>query len=224
MVNFVSVHLEYWQNNMSNKLYNLGYYEIMLRQNSGTAEKINKIRWDFVKEINPKVVLDFGCGVGWFRAWRPEGIEVDTHDIGPFPQTGIVHIEYDLITLWDVFEHLPNFDLIWRLLDKSKYCALSIPVLPKGKRLDTWKHFKPGEHLHYFTEEQLDMLFGRYGFEKIKRGMPECKPAGPREDIVSLLYKKSTLSYDKFQKELEKKFNKKSGVKTGAVSGRRANI
>jgi len=168
-------------------MYNLEYYEKMLRQNSGTAEKINKIRWDFVAECNPKIVLDYGSGVGWFRAWRPEGVEVDTYDIATYPQTGQRYIAYDLVCFWDVLEHIPNFGIIFDILKEAKYVALSIPIKPDNVELVTWKHFKPGEHLHYFSEETLDLFFKIYGFIPIKKGYPECPP---RQDILSVLYKK----------------------------------
>lgn len=168
-------------------MYNLDYYEKMLRQNSMTAEKICSIRWDFVKEVNPKIVLDYGCGVGWFRAFRPEETEVDTYDIADYPQTGIQRDKYDLITFWDVLEHIPNFDRIWNLLDNADYVAVTIPIKPEGVDLLKWKHFKPGEHLHYFTEENLELLFKYYGFILIKKGKPECPP---RQDVVSFLFQK----------------------------------
>jgi hypothetical protein len=80
-------------------LYNLDYYEEMLRRNSKTAEKITKIRWQFISRISPKLVLDYGSGCGWFRAYRPTEVTVDTYDIGKYPQTGIKHDFYSSIIL-----------------------------------------------------------------------------------------------------------------------------
>ena len=77
--------------------YDLEYFEKMLRQNSKTAEEISNIRWDWLYELCPKTVLDYGSGCGFFRAFRPRGIEVDTYDIGPYPQTGIRLRLYDIV-------------------------------------------------------------------------------------------------------------------------------
>jgi hypothetical protein len=173
---------------MGNKgVYNLGYYEGMLKNYSMSAEKICEIRWDFVKEAEAKTVLDYGCGVGWFRAFRPNGLAVDSFDVADFPQTGINHIEYDLICFWDVLEHIDNFTEIEALLHKAKYVAATFPIAPDGQDMKTWKHFKPGEHLHYFTEASMVALFDRYGFELVKKGTPECPP---RQDVWSFLFKK----------------------------------
>jgi len=171
-------------------LYQLDYYERMLRNNSTTSEQISYIRWEFLiaNITDPiRVLLDFGSGVGWFRAHRPLSIEVDSFDIGSYPQTGILHKEYDVVCLWDVLEHIANFELIHSILNSTRYVALTIPIKPRKTSLACWKHYKPGEHLHYFTLDELDTFFETYGFRLLKRGKPECPP---REDVWSLLYEK----------------------------------
>jgi len=169
------------------KIYNLDYFEGYLRRCSKHAEKISKIRWDFIKEVNPKTVLDYGSGVGWFRAFRPNGVRVDSYDIGNYPQTGILCDKYQILCLWDVLEHIPDFREIEFILKETQYVALTVPIKPPKIKIENWKHFKPNEHLHYFTIESLDALFKRYNFKKIKHGYPECPP---REDILSALYQK----------------------------------
>lgn len=171
-------------------IYNLDYYEKMLRLNSSTAEKINAIRWEWVKEVNPKIVLDFGSGVGWFRAFRPDGVEVDTYDIGLYPQTGIRHAEYDLITLWDVLEHIKILQPLNGLLERARFVSGTAPLLRKGVLLHNWKHYKPGEHVRYFLQiDGITNMFQPFGFELVKTDRPECPP---REDIVSFLYSKTS--------------------------------
>ena len=165
--------------------YDLDYYENMLREYSKTAEEISSVRWDWIKETNPKVVLDYGSGVSWFRAWRPKGVEVYSYDIAKYPQTGIKLITYDVICFWDVLEHIRDFDEIEPVLRLSRNVALSLPLV-KEENLAAWKHFKPGEHLHYFTEKTLNALFEKYGFMQVRIGQPECPP---RKDITSVLYK-----------------------------------
>ena len=172
---------------IEHKLYNLNYYEEMLRRNSKTAERIVNIRWKFISLLNPQIVLDYGSGVGWFRAYRPQDVEVDTYDVGRYPQTGILHKNYDIICLWDVLEHLHSLSEIENLLKKTHFIALSVPIKPEDKPLKRWKHFKPGEHLNYFTEQSLDEAFLRYSFRSIVKAHPECPP---RQDILSAIYER----------------------------------
>ena len=167
-------------------MYNLEYYELMLRQNSASAEAISKIRWDFISQLNPKIVLDYGSGPGWFRAWRPEGVEVCSYDVANYPQTGIELLSYDVVCFWDVLEHIPDFKVVEPVLRLSNAVAVSIPVTPSDPSLLTnWQHFKPGEHLHYFTTDTICALFKRYGFHLSESNQNECPP---RKDITSFLF------------------------------------
>jgi len=168
--------------------YDINYYEKMLRQNSKSAERISRVRWKFISPLNPKYVLDYGSGVGWFRAYRPEGVKVDTYDIGDFPQTGITQSFYSVVCFWDVLEHMANLSEIEGILNMTNYIALSLPVKPDSQPLRSWKHFKPGEHLHYFSEQSLDDIFEKYNFNLLLKGKPECPP---RKDILSLVYQRS---------------------------------
>lgn len=168
-------------------IYNNDYHDLTLRLNAGSAEKISRVRWGFVAEVKPEVVFDFGSGPGFFRAFAPPGVTVDTYDIGSVPTTGIQHAHYDLVCLWDVFEHIEDYSFLHEVLKLTDCVALSVPILPPGKNLFTWKHFKPGEHLYQFTPDSLEAIFNDWGFVKIKDGTPEVE-CGIREDIYSVVY------------------------------------
>ena len=168
-------------------IYDLEYFEKMLRQNSGAAEQICRIRWEWIEQVNPRAVLDYGSGVGWFRAYRPAGAEVYTFDVGPFPQTGIELTLYDVVCFWDVIEHILDFSKVEPVIALARHVAISLPIIKGNLALS--KHFKPGEHLHYWTEESLVALFFKYGFNLLKKGTPECPP---REEVSSFLFGRKT--------------------------------
>jgi len=170
--------------------YDLEYYEKMLRLNSSTAKQICDIRWEWVMNLKPKTVLDFGSGVGWFRAWRPENVEVYSHDIGPYPQTRAKLIYYDVMCLWDVFEHIPDFRELKPYFSLTDNVVGTIPLKPDHVSWQDWKHFKPSEHLHYLTKDQLIILFDEYGFKPKNFGYPECPP---REDILTFHFQKRVI-------------------------------
>ena len=157
----------------------------MLRMYNDTARQISRVRWEFVDEVDPQLVLDYGSGCGFFKAFAPEGILVDTYDIMPVPTTGITRGAYDLITLWDVLEHIPDFNKIVGIFNKADFIAVTVPIKPKDMRWKDYKHYKPLEHIHHFTEDSLLDFFDAFGFEIIKKGTPECPP---REHIHSFLF------------------------------------
>jgi hypothetical protein len=140
-----------------------------------------------VKEVEPRIVLDYGSGCGFFKAFAPEGVSVDTYDIMPVPTTGITRDRYDLVTFWDVLEHIPDFSEIIPVLALTDYVAITVPMKPADVAWSEYKHFKPLEHIHHFTEDSIIALMDRFGFEKIKDGSPECPP---RQHIHSFLFER----------------------------------
>jgi hypothetical protein len=134
------------------------------------------------------VVLDYGCGVGWFSAFKPSPqIVVDTYDIMPVPQTGIIHDQYDIVTMWDVLEHIPDFTELHDVFAKTNFVVISIPIKPEGLEWNKFHHFKPAEHLHYYTKDLLEAMFDMYRFKLILSRQPECPP---RTDIWDMVFKK----------------------------------
>lgn len=170
-------------------MYNLDYYENLLRLYSASAEEISKRRWNFLKSHiqNLRTVLDYGCGVAWFRAWRPPGVNCYTFDIAMYPQTGVEVMLYDVTCFWDVLEHIPDFKALEPILALSRKVAVSVPIPNDETGLNGWKHFKPGEHLHYFTRDTLNALFHKYGFSLLVEDDFECPP---RTDIGSFIYRR----------------------------------
>lgn len=166
-------------------MYNVDYFYNMLRMYSGTAEQICKARWKFVEEYKPQTVLDYGSGCGFFKAFAPRELIVDTFDIMPVPQTGITLPQYDLITFWDVLEHIPDLMSLQPVMDMAKYVAVTVPIKPEEIGWNEYKHFKPGEHIHHFQEDYLKAVMNIFGFMICKKGTPECPP---REMIGSFLF------------------------------------
>lgn len=166
--------------------YDIDYYDKTLRLNSGTAEKIARIRWKFIEHLNPKIVLDYGCGAGWFRAWKPEGVICDSYDIAPVPQSGIQLRSYDVVCLWDVLEHVPDPMGLKPIYSLAEAVAISTPIIPQS---EIWfsKHYKPGEHLYYFSRVSLTSMMAKMGFYLDREGTPECPP---RRDVCSFLFRK----------------------------------
>jgi len=178
--------------------YGREYWNYMKKLNIRTGKIINGVRWNFIKKIKPKVVLDYGAGLNLLKKYAPKDVTVDSFDIGNFPikYTGIKHNKYDLVFLCDVLEHIPDFSVLDDIFNKTEYVFVSVPILQVGQKLEGWRHFKydTKEHLHYFTKESLDLFFKVRGFKVIKTGHPEVE-CGVRKDIYSVLYKKETIVF-----------------------------
>jgi len=181
---------------MSKIVYDTYYYENMLEMYAGSGHDINQVRWEFMKDLPLKHVLDYGCGCNMFSLFRPNGVNVDSYDIGHigsavYPQTGIRRERYDAIAFFDVLEHVdwgrePDNDIL-RWMQYTDFVVTSVPMLPDGADLDVWKHNKPGEHLTLFNVDSLCTFMEAQGFELMQHGTPECPP---RRDIQSFIFRK----------------------------------
>ena len=178
--------------------YDHSYYYNLLKIHTHTAKQISNIRWEFLLQVLPQmkhhpVILDMGQGIGWFYAFKPDTIkDMDTFDIMPVPQTGIRHDKYDIVTLWDVLEHIdwnnkPD-KRIEHVLKITHFAAVTVPILPIGRDYKTWKHNKKNEHLFRFKSiDAVIYFFKLRGFKCIKIDDVESPP---REDVYSFIFQK----------------------------------
>jgi hypothetical protein len=102
------------------------------------------------------------------------GIDVHGEDFGIPEASYNSPIDYDLVCFFDSIEHFAAFDEIFGL--STRHVVASVPDPPElllsEPRL--WRHYKPGEHLHYFSRDSLDLLIHRWGLAyKIADGHPE---------------------------------------------------
>lgn len=144
--------------------------------------------------IKPGKALDVGCAAGFFldeahkRGWEVEGLDVSAFAVNYVKQrfgyaaqhgslTDLTYPEgaYNLVTLWDVIEHVPDPKAYIKraaaLLQSGGLLALatpnvdSIPAKLAGKR---WVGYKLSEeHVYYFSVKTLRHLLTEAGFEVI---------------------------------------------------------
>lgn len=176
------------------------------------VKAMSKVRWDFIQtHLSLPVgsrVLDVGYGNGAFlkharaAGMKIHGIDVHSEDFG------IPHVDFDtplmfdLICFFDSLEHFPDFSPIFKL--KSRHVIVSLPNTPSFvlSRPWAWRHFKPGEHLHYFSHESLDAFMRCWGFpDKVTEGYPEDELRGKlvfghqkMDNIYTALYARASPS------------------------------
>jgi SAM-dependent methyltransferase len=148
------------------------------------VREMSEVRWRFIQSHlalpTKSKVLDIGYGNGAFLKRAREagmeiyGIDVHTEDFG-IPTTNFdTNVHFDLICFFDSLEHFTNFDPIFRL--SAEAAIISIPNRPDTllESPRSWRHFKPGEHLHYFSDNSLDRIMRRWGFtHRVTEGFPE---------------------------------------------------
>lgn len=140
-------------------------------------------------------ILDVGCGVGEFLSWLPQtywkvGLDISYEAltrVGTLKAVGGVDAlpfassSFDLVTCFEVLEHLPHraFPRALRELERvsRKYIMVSVPNREVLTEALVWcPHclcaFNPSWHVRSFDEAALSRLFT--GFRVV-----ECRPCGP---------------------------------------------
>jgi hypothetical protein len=156
---------------------------------------INKIRKELVDKLCPNgMILDVGCGDLSFintihRAYGYDIIPETVHNLGDKYRNPIERIPSDVkgLTFWDSLEHMPQPRLI---LDKVKdqTVFVSIPIIQDMRTVRQWTHYRPGEHLWYFTNNGFLDWMAKMGLMCIEHTEDETK-AG-REDIQSYVFRR----------------------------------
>jgi len=174
--------------------YNKDY--IAARYDSyATTPLMSHLRLGIVTAVarGPKI-LDVGYGNGdfiklacraGFDGWGNDvhgadyGVRevVDLGEMPGFPQ-------WDVVTFFDSLEHFPSLDMVRDLGRRAHTIIVSIPRKPTLFPCDLdWKHYRPGEHLHYFSTFSLQKLFapkwikGISHAEDVIRGkLPDGRP------------------------------------------------
>ena len=153
-------------------------------------ERVNLIK-SFVKEKNAKL-LDVGCGVGWFlEVAKESGFEIYGQDIGKeltewaSKRLGAkiwnkhinelnTEIKFDVITLFDVIEHVEDplqlLNNCKKLLTKEgiiiiftpNFDSLSIYITKEDSNLISFP-----EHLVYFSEKPVKILSDKLNMELV---------------------------------------------------------
>jgi SAM-dependent methyltransferase len=161
-----------------------------------TARRSFRAKLEKIERIKaPGRILDIGCAAGFFmeeaaqRGWEVYGHEVsdyaggiarvtfgDRVSIGALGSDLFPEKSLDVVTMWDVVEHLDNpLDVLLRVRRWLKDDGLL--VICTGN-VDSWlarlqgagsRIYNPPQHLYYFSAATLARLLDRAGFRVMRR-------------------------------------------------------
>lgn len=157
------------------------------------ALKINRGRIDFVDKFHRGIVLDIGIGSGEFikKRGNAHGYDVNPKAVKWLKENNLYSDEFEdyrAFTFWDVLEHIEEPVDYFKRFPKGSYVFTSLPVFDDLKNIKQSKHYRPGEHLWYWTEKGFIDWMGEHGFRFLERRLFEIL-AG-REDIYSFAFLK----------------------------------
>lgn len=140
-------------------------------------------------------MVDIGVGSGEFIRRRPmtHGIDVNVKAQEWLFTEGLWAdnlANYRAFSFWDVIEHVPDISEYFSKIAVGAYLFTSLPIFSDLGRIRESKHYRPDEHLYYWTESGFVGWMGLYGFELLERTDFESK-AG-RESILSFAFRRVT--------------------------------
>lgn len=141
---------------------------------------LSYLRLGFIQGIidttNCKSILDAGFGNGDFLRACQHHFDICAgydlfYDYLPkncIKQEYLLEKYYDIITFFDSLEHFEDIDFIDKL--KCKYVVISVPncISSDIDWFMNWKHRRPDEHLHHFSEQALTSFLTDNGYNIVK--------------------------------------------------------
>lgn len=144
-------------------------------------------------------VLDVGIGSGEFikkRGSNTCGIDVNPTAIKWLRKNDCYSDQWDdfgAYTFWDVLEHIEDPRQYFKQMRGGSYLFTSIPIFKDLRKIRESKHYRPGEHLYYFTKDGFVGYMEMHGFRLLDERTFEID-AG-REDIHTFAFIKDLPSY-----------------------------
>lgn len=145
------------------------------------------------KYVSGKPVLDIGVGCGEFVKRRPL---TWGYDVNPAAEQWLrgrglwsdEFYRYAGYTFFDVIEHIPDATEYFSKIRDDSYLFTSLPIFEDLARIRESKHYRPGEHLYYWSEQGFVSWMRVRGFELLERSDFETQ-AG-RENILSFAFRR----------------------------------
>ncbi|MFH1073585.1 MAG: class I SAM-dependent methyltransferase [Candidatus Firestonebacteria bacterium] len=180
------------------KYYPDNYFHSIDNESSGKEiadSKILQRRLKFVRKLSKTgKLLDVGTGTGLFikmmenEGWDSFGVEpnktaaefagnklgLEVYN-GELTDSKLKEGQYDLITMWEVLEHIPesneNLKEVYRLLKNNGMFIASVPNFNSLQRFlfgKRWYGLKAPTHLYHFSPKTLRAILKKCGFTDIK--------------------------------------------------------
>jgi len=142
-------------------------------------------------------VLDIGAGCGTFvRTARGWGFDAKGFDVIPKTVAALKEIgafaddpsAFDAVTFWDSIEHIRKPESVLSKVRMGTIVLAAVPVFGALHAIRESKHYKPGEHLYYFTMPGFVGWMALHGFRLLETSSHETD-AG-RESIGAFAFRR----------------------------------
>ena len=175
--------------------YDAAYYDKCLAyEGLPIADAINAGRIALVnRHFGAGAVVDTGIGSGEFIKRRENTYGRDVNPVAiEWLKRNDLWVdrpwEFQAFTYWDVLEHMEDPEQEFHFIGPGAYLFTSIPIMSDLRKIRESKHYRPGEHLYYFSEAGFVSWMGMHGFTLLETADYETQ-AG-RDSILSFAFRR----------------------------------
>ena len=177
-------------------LYDQAYFQnYVARDNTKTGADLTRGRRMFVESVVPTWaqadMVDVGIGGGRFvREANCLGTDINHDAIDWLKNEGryfdLERGHISIATFWDSLEHIHDARRL--LFNVTDYVFVSTPIYKDMADVLRSKHYKPGEHVYYWTRKGMERYMLWHGFEIVARS--DFEQHAGRESIESFAFKR----------------------------------
>lgn len=144
------------------------------------ADRIYEARLGFVRSVIPddRRVLDIGAGSCEFvrRRKRTWGFDLDEKAqayLKSIVKWSSDFGDFQYFTMFDVIEHVEHPNDYFRHMVNGSILIVTIPIFEDLDDIRSSKHYRPGEHLYYWTNKGFVDWMAAYGFRVLRTSSRE---------------------------------------------------
>lgn len=181
--------------------YDEAYYsKCASYEGQAIAQRINAGRMRLVAEhFGAARAVDIGIGSGEFVRARPNTFG---RDVNPVAMEWLKRCdlwaerldEFGAFTFWDVLEHVPDPGVYLDRVRLHGYVFASLPIFASLDEIRASKHYRPGEHLQYFTADGFVAWMQAHGFLLLEQS--DFETSAGREAIGSFAFTRNKYHRD----------------------------
>lgn len=184
-------------------VYDAAYHErYESYRGTETGDAIIAFRAALVAKYADGPFLDYGCGPPVLLDALPGprcGYDVNPRTQEELKGRGYWFDPYETdcrsvrtLGVFDVLEHLPSPAALLNRFSPGTTLVLSIPIYRSFVNIKASKHYRPTEHLTYWTEPGITRYLADLGWEKIESTDEETRLG--RESVLTIVAKKGTIA------------------------------
>lgn len=153
---------------------------------------LTRARVELVRKHFGMGVVDIGIGGGRFvlECAGSAGYDVNPEAVAWLKARGLFYdinaLPLRAVTCWDSLEHIPDPEAL--VSKVSEWVFVSMPIYKDQADCLASKHYKPGEHLWYWSLDGLVDWFDRLGLELVELNHAESELG--REGITSFAFRR----------------------------------